>query len=149
MSNIVLWLILAWLVGITGLIGWLFFKFKATFISFISPIDEKTGSPLSQTASALSDMIARSIMAQAKGFLLGLQSGQNRAEKAIAADVATDNAGALLPNLLNSFPTLKRSLRRNPQLMDLAMQFLANKLGTTGNGHQPVTTANEQVKFNL
>lgn len=98
--------------------------------SFITPVKEGEPSPLAQVTSATADMIARSLVAQAKATFMGIESGQKRAEKAVAGDIAMDVAAQHpLGALLTSFPSLAKSIRRNPQLIDLAMNYLAKKPG--------------------
>lgn len=120
------------------------YQFENVIRSFVTPIDEKTGSPLAKVTESAADMIARSIMAQAKGFMLGLQSGQKRAETAIQADIAEGSGLGASPlgAVLESFPALKKTLRRNPQLIDMAMGYLSRKKGvaagsSSDNGQQP------------
>lgn len=122
---------------------------QATFTAFITPADEKTPSPLAKTTEIFSDMVARSIMAQAKTFMMGLQSGQKRAETALQGDIVDDMAnqsGNPLGAVLSSFPAVKKTLRRNPQLMDMALSYLSKRAGNNpaGNNHNA-----EQVKFKL
>ena len=99
-------------------------------VQFVSAPDEHTPSPLSVIASSVSDIFARSIMAQAKATFMGLQSGENRADKGISADIALDTVSQTNPAIgaiLSSFPALRKTLRRNPGLLDLAISKLANK----------------------
>jgi len=154
--NIILILILASILALSVIFFLIFRKIRDVqnvFTQFITPADEKTPSALAKTAEIFSDMMARSVMAQAKSFLMGLQSGQKRAEAAIQGDIAQDLAGQggnPLGAVLSSFPAVKKTLRRNPQLMDLALSYLANKVGTSGSGGPgPGNNHNDQVKFKL
>jgi hypothetical protein len=152
--NIILIVILCLTALMCGLF-YLFYRkvtyFEGTIKAFIQPVDDKTPSQLAKTTEIISDMIARSIMAQAKTFMMGLQSGQNRAETAIKGDITEDminQSSNPLGAILSSFPAVKKSLRRNPQLLDLAMGYLGSKMqGKGNNGDKPV--ASGQVKFKL
>jgi len=107
---------------------------------FILPVDEKTPSPAAQVADQISSMFARALVAQAKASFMGKQSGEARGQAAIEGDIALDMAGQASPligGLLNSFPALKKTLRRNPQLLDFAL----SKLAGSGQGSAPVTPA--------
>lgn len=117
--------------------------------AFITPIDEKTPSELAQTADALSSILARSLVAQIKATFLGKQSGAVRAENAVAGDIAMDSlssANPLIGGLLKSFPSLAKTLKRNPELLDLAISKLFGNKAQPTNGNHEIA---EQVKFKL
>jgi hypothetical protein len=126
------------------------------FRQFISAPDEKTPSPLAQLVSAMSDIAARSIVARIKATFMGKQSGAVRAEGAVDEAIAQDQVNGMNPllgSVLDSFPTLKKSLLKNPALIDFALSKFGN-LGGTGNGSinssQPSdNNHNGQVKFKL
>ena len=122
------------------------------FIGFVSPIDEKTPSPIAQLVSSMSDVLARSLIAQAKATFMGIQSGEVRADKAVSADIALEAASMANPAIgaiLGSFPALKKTLRRNPQLLDLAMSKLMPKQNTTIPVVPPGSNGNSKVRFNF
>jgi len=121
------------------------------FKGFALPQAPGEPSALSKFVEASGDMVARSIVAQFKTTLLGMQSGAVRAEKAIAGDIAEDTLAASPLAALGAFPSVRKSLRRNPQLLDLAMQFLGPRLFGGNNGAAPdtKTPTHTQVKFNL
>lgn len=105
-------------------------------IGFITPVDDKTPSPAAQVADQISSMFARALVAQAKASFMGKQSGEARAQAAIDGDIALDlavQASPLIGALANSFPALKKTLRRNPQLLDLVL----SKLGGGGSAGAP------------
>jgi len=119
-------------------------------IGFITPADDKTPSPAAQVADQFSSMLARALVAQAKATFMGKQSGDARAQAAIDGDIALDMAGQASPligGLLNSFPALKKSLKRNPALLDFALSKLAGGQGSApaapaipgSNGHHQTT----------
>lgn len=120
------------------------------FIKFISPVDEKTPSQFASLVSTIADSLARSIMAQAKATFMGLKSGVARGESAIEADVAEAALQASNPGIaaiLDAVPGLKKTLRRNPGLIDVVMSKFggASKVVTApGNGH-----SNNQMNFKL
>lgn len=121
-------------------------QYSGAINAFITPEEEGKPSPLACVSEAFADILARSVVAQAKTTFMGIQSGQARAQKAIEADIAQDMAAAnpLVSGVLDQFPSLKKTLRRNPALIDMAMATLSNKLqpSTPSNGH-------DKVKFNL
>jgi hypothetical protein len=133
-----------------GVLAWLFIsKLKATITNFVLPVSPGQPSPLANSVDAISVMIARAITAQVKTTLMGMQSGATRAETAIKGDMVQDLANASpLGGLLGSFPALGKTLKRNPGLLDLALNFMMSRqpgksgvaAGSNGNG---------QVKFNL
>lgn len=125
----------------------------AEFQTFVSPGENKSPSPLAQSASVFSDMVARSLVMQAKATLMGLQSGDSRREKGLEGDLALDAVGLINPQIsavLDSFPALKKSLRKHPELLDLAISKLvkpaaAGSAPANNNGH----TEGAQTNFNL
>lgn len=101
---------------------------------FVSSPDEKTQSPLAQTVDQISQVVARAVIVQAKTTLMGLKSGDVRGEHAVQADIVEGMAGQQLPlagALLESFPALKKTLKRNPALLDFALSKLS---GLTSGG---------------
>lgn len=119
------------------------------FISFITPEADGKPSPAATVAQNVSDMAARSIVAQVKGFLMGLQSGQSRGQTAVTGDIVEGAAGQQLPMIgavLDSFPALKRTLRRNPALLDLALSKLA---GVKSGSNQSQGSNGDSPKFKL
>jgi hypothetical protein len=122
------------------------------FRLFITAPDDKTPSPLAELVNAMSDIAARAIVARIKGTFMGKQSGESRANSAVDGAIAEDQVNSVNPligSILNSFPTLKKSLLKNPALVDFAMSKLAN-LGKAG-GSIPSNSNNHngQVKFKL
>lgn len=150
-TNILLLTILLVLLSVIGFLIYEFFKFWRMAIDFITPQEEGKPSPLALAVDAGAIFLARALLAQAKGFLMGLQSGQARGEKAVQADLVEGLAGQNpITALLMSFPALRKTIRRNPALMDVALNTLVNKAGVSGlvvgqgNNHN-----GEQPKFNL
>jgi len=119
--------------------------------AFITPLPDGNASPLAQTADALSIVLARAVAAQLKTTFMGAQSGAVRAEKGIEGDIAEGLLSAQSPlagALLNSFPALKKTLRRNPQLIDLALSKLPGLIQSGGGGNHNVQPV-DQARFKL
>jgi len=120
------------------------------FKTFISQADPDTPSPLAQTVSSISDMIARSLVAQVKTTFMGIESGVSRAENSIQQN-AFAQANPLIAGLVNMFPkTVKRTLIKHPELIDMALsKFGGNK---TNGEIIPTSTSSStgnQGNFNL
>ena len=107
---------------------------------FVSPVAEGQPSPLAATAEVGAEMIARAVMARAKMTFAGLSSGVVRQEKAVEGDIAEDMArmSPIVDGLLDSFPALKKTLRKNPALLDMALsklgQLQGNRSGAVNGG---------------
>ena len=144
-TNILLAFVVAWIVGFSAVVWWLSRRFMRTLKLFIEPESEGQPSPLAKVTDATASMFARAVIAQGKGLLMGLQSGAVRAEKAITADIQEGIAQQNpLGAMLTSFPALRKSLRRNPALMDVALQLfrrggsqVREMNNNGGNGEQP------------
>lgn len=107
---------------------------RDSFTAFVTPIEKDKPSPLATVIDSASVMVARAIMAQLKTYLMGVQSGAVRGEKGLQADIAQDAMnGTPLGSVLSAFPTLRKSLRRNPGLVDIALGLLANRIGSSVN----------------
>lgn len=111
------------------------------FRSFAQPAGDNQPSPLANVTQVAADMVGRSICASLKATFMGRQSGDSRAIQAIAGDIVEDNlAKSQFGTVLTAFPTLKKTLRRNPGLLDLAMSMLNNpgnarsSSGSSGDG---------------
>lgn len=111
---------------------------------FIKSPEEGKPSPLSISLQILSDMVGRSIVATLKATFMGKQSGAVRGEQAVAGDIAVDTvANSPVGAILQAFPTLGKSLKRNPALLDVALGFLSKRMsnstpvGVAGNGEKP------------
>lgn len=127
-------------------------RVKQTILDFIVPREQGKPSDLAITAEVLASMIGRAVTAQIKTTLMGMQSGENRGQASINGAIAQDRANQMgFGNLLQSFPVLSRTIKKNPSLMDFAMNVLAQRMaGTSGNhpsnGSGPEA---ESPKFNL
>lgn len=141
--NIVLLVFLGLILSGIGVIAFVFYRkyryIEQVILGFITPESEGKPSPLATSLDVVAQMFARAITAQIKTTLMGLESGLVRGEKAVQGDIAVDLAGQTpLAGLLGAFPTLKKSLRRNPGLLDMALPVLASLAGKAtspgGNG---------------
>jgi len=105
-------------------------------VAYVSPVSESVPSPLATTVETGADMLARAIMARAKMTFAGLSSGVVRGEAAVNADISEDVArmNPVVDGLLDSFPALKKTLRKNPALFDFAISKLAERFGAPGGG---------------
>lgn len=142
--NIAMSILLALILLSNLLLFGLFFIVIQRIRSFIVSPGEQKPSPLSLSLQALSDMVGRSIVATLKATFMGKQSGLVRGEQAVSGDIAQDQlAQSPIGAVLQSFPTLGKSLRRNPALLDLALSAFSgmnrNQSGviTQGNGEKP------------
>jgi len=118
------------------LIGWIVVSFRKKVAeitqmvrAFCTPTAAGESSPLADVVSVGSDMVARSIVAQAKGTFMGLKSGEVRAERAVEGAIAEDVARSAHPlagTLLDAMPELRKTLRKNPQLLDFALSKLGD-----------------------
>lgn len=131
MTNILLALLLA----VNFLLFFMFFRFlsqlqalKREFNCFIMPEAEGKPSPLASTMQVLTEMMGRSVAASLKAVFMGKASGVARAEEAqqgALTEAAVEQAG--FGGLLSSLPGLRKGLRKNPGLLDLALNFLSNR----------------------
>lgn len=119
-----------------GAVAYLIYRrFTRTIAQFLTPEAEGKPSPLALAVDAAAVMVGRSVAAQVKTLLMGIQSGDVRAEKAVQGALAMDAAeGAGLGGLLSASPNLRRTLRRNPSLIDIALPLVSNLFGKRGSG---------------
>lgn len=153
--NILLALILTSLVALICLVVYGYKRVTGVYNdirAFITPESEGKLSPLAQTTQAVSEVLARTMVAQFKTTFMGLQSAQVRGQKAIEGDIVEDMAtqsNPLLGALMSQFPTLRKTLRRNPGLVDQALAFMASKTGSTSQSSGNHNSQIEQIKFKL
>lgn len=114
----------------------------ASILDFIVPPSDAQPSKLAKAVDVACSMVARAITVQLKTTLMGMESGISRAMKGVEGDITEDMAGQTpLGGILQAFPKLSKTLRRNPQLLDLALGALSkiggNSRVTSGNGEKP------------
>jgi len=127
-------LIAALLLGQIALIGWItavcrgkIRELQRTIREFVTPKGQDQASPLANVVDVGADMVARAVTARIKTSLMGSQSGQVRQEKAVEGAIAEDVARAAHPlagTLLDAMPELRKTLRKNPALLDFALSKL-------------------------
>lgn len=130
-------------------LGLAFIKIRSVFREFkdfITPPADKQPSKLALVCEALSEMIGRSLVASLKGFLMGAKSAEVRQGNAeVGAGIDASPIGAIVNMLPKS---VRASLIKNPQLIDMALNFMAKR----GGNSSPVVSDNHsssQVKFDL
>jgi len=127
-------LISALLLAQVVLIGWIAVvcrgkirELQSTIRVFVTPKGPEEASPLASVVDVGADMVARAVTARIKTSLMGSQSGQVRQEKAVDGAIAEDMARAAHPlagTLLDAMPELRKTLRKNPGLLDFALSKL-------------------------
>lgn len=132
MDNIILALVLTVNVALLIIVLVAISRVKRVFNevkAFITPETKGEPSPLAITVDNISSVFARSFVAQFKTTLMGVESGIKRQEKAVAGDVALDVARSAggLAGLLTQFPSVSKHIRRNPGLVDAALQMLSSR----------------------
>lgn len=149
-TNILLCVILG-LLASSILVFWLFVRrLRDAIVDFVTPPAEDKPSQLAIAVDAGAVLVGRAITAQIKTTLMGQVSGEVRAEKAIQGAMAMDNVeGAGMSGLLNALgPNMRRTLRRNPSLVDLALPFLQGVLQKGGNNHStPVSSGSPKFRL--
>lgn len=104
---------------------------RRAVLEFITPAEPGTPSPLARTIEGASDILARAITARMSTAIMTGSSALSRAAKAVEGDVIEDtvrNASPALDALLTQFPTLKKTLRRNPALVDIGLQAMTRAM---------------------
>lgn len=134
MTNIILVAILVVNIALIALLVLVFARVQQVyrdFEAFIVPAEDGQPSPLAQAVNAVTDHAVASLLASVKGQLMGVASGLVRADKALEGDIAEGIAdqSPMMSGLMDAFPALRKTLKRNPQLAALAL----SKLGGIGN----------------
>lgn len=135
-TNILLTIVIICMV-VAGLMAWYLLRYLHGVVrDFVSPEGDGQPSPLAKAMDAGASMLGRAIIAQAKTTLMGQASGQVRAGQAIDANITDDllSTNPLASTLLGQFPSLRKTLRRNPQLADMAIAALARRFGGNNGG---------------
>lgn len=159
MSNIFLALIFVSNLAFLFVLAFLALKirrFENELRKFFSPATNDKGenvpSAFAQTTDAISAVFSRSLVASLKATFMGKQSGAARGEQAIENAVLQDSIGQTNPlfGLLTSFPAVQKALRKNPGLIDAAMQFMANRNQASqpgSNGHTELVSGQPRFKL--
>jgi len=101
-------------------------------VAFITPAEQGKASPLAQVVEIAGGNFAKQVVALGKAHLMGKASGEARAQAGVEADINEDLLAATNPAIgaiLNQMPALRKTLRRNPALLDMALSVLAKKAG--------------------
>jgi len=117
--------------------------FQRTFREFVTPKGPEEASPLASCVDVGADMVARAVTARIKTSLMGSQSGQVRQEKAVEGAIAEDmvrGAHPLASTLLDAMPELRKTLRKNPALLDFALSKLGAMQPQQSQGSETITT---------
>ena len=143
-------LIAALLLAQVVLIGWISVvcrgkirDLQSTIRVFVTPKGPEEASPLASVVDVGAGMVARAVTAQIKTSLMGQQSGQVRQERAIDGAIAEDMARAAHPlagTLLDAMPELRKTLRKNPALLDFALSKLSTMQQQAGETKTPIPT---------
>jgi hypothetical protein len=114
------------------------------FKDFITPPGENKPSKLALVVESITELMGRSLVAHLKAMLMGTKSGDAKADMAATGEMIDASPLGMIVNLLPK--SVKRSLIKNPQILDYAMGILAKKQAPSDNhsGEMP-----SQVKFNL
>jgi hypothetical protein len=148
MSILLACILLTNLLLLAGL-GFAFLKIRGIFRefkAFITPEGENKPSKLAMTCEALSEMIGRSLVASLKAFFMAGKSAEVRQGNAeVGAGLDASPIGAIVGMLPKS---VRASLIKNPQLIDMALNFMQKRTGTSQSSNQN-NHENSQVKFKL
>jgi len=118
----------AFIVWVTAVCRGKIRELQRTVREFCSPKGPEEASPLANVVDVGADMVARAVTARIKTSLMGSASGQVRQEKAIEGAIAEDMVRAAHPlagTLLDAMPELRKTLKKNPGLLDFALSKLA------------------------
>lgn len=146
-NNIVLTILLLFFVA-SGVVIWGLWRRLSDLIwDFIAPEAENKPSKLAATIQIFADMLGRGVAASIKGAFMGMESGIKRAEQALQGEIVDQQAenNPMLGAVLESFPKLKKTLKRNPALLDMALGIIAKRNG----GSQTSGSGSNSPKFKL
>lgn len=151
MNSIILAFILTVNVALLAMVLYCILKVSHVFrqvSAFITPEGEGKPSQLAQVTQVAADMLGRGVSASIKATFMGKQKQSNAMEARVDGDIAGDMlsmANPLVGQVLQSFPALKKTLTRNPALLDYALSKLVSGQAPAA----PVASGNGEVKFNL
>lgn len=97
------------------------------FRGFIESPDGNSPSALSQVYDAATARMARAVVDQAKVTLMGIKSGEVRAEQAVMTGLGEAALGeSPIGAALTSVPGIRKFLRKNPGLLNVVLSKLSN-----------------------
>lgn len=114
-----------------------FIKFRSvllSFLSFVSPPASDEPSPVSIIVGHIIERAGDSLIAKIKASLMGMRSGDVRAEQAAMAELSKEALAEASPvgaALLTQFPKLGKVLGKNPALLEYALSKILPKLAHT------------------
>lgn len=113
-------------------------RFEQAFASFVTAPDEKTPSLFASTVDNISRTVGHGVAIELKTTFMGIQSGAKRAEQAVMNDIVQDTvqeASPLAGAVLESFPSLKKTIAKNPALLDVLLsRVMGGMASKTNNG---------------
>lgn len=117
---------------------------KRTLVLYFQPQGENP-SEFAAAVELISKILAKNIVDSAKAYLLSLNSAEVRAGKAALRD-SLSSQSPLLAGLLQAFPSLGKKIVKNPEMAQIAMNFLNRRSGESeepgSNGHETVAISN-------
>lgn len=121
----------------------LLLRFRAIFNS-----DNEKPSQFAQSVDLISHIFAQSMTREIKTTLMGMKSGQVRAEQAVMKGIAEDaiEQNPMASGLAEAFPGLGKRLTKNPALLQLVLGALSRIQGG-GNGTHETTSQSPKFKF--
>ena len=137
-------------------VAWRFIcdKITSTITDFVSSPGPGVQSPLSQAIEAASKAAGHSIAMEVKTTLMGKASVVSKQESGIIEAIASDQMEAqqpLISGLLDTMPSLKKKLLKNPALLSsLAGLFQPTTTGshqTAGSGGHQSTGSGPRFNF--
>lgn len=140
------------LVGLFDLFIWwyclFFLRKKAKELErFVSPKAEGETSPIADVFDICAKRLIKMAMMELKTSAMGNASATARQEQAIATAIGEDALNASQPvlgALLDQVPTLKKKLMKNPNLVEMALNYLNSRgqIATSSGNHKK-----EPVRF--
>jgi hypothetical protein len=112
------------------------FNVYRTIKAFLTPTEKDKPSPVALVWESACSMLSRALMAGLRMTFLNKASADSRAASAIDSAIiqdSTDAANPIAGAILNRFPSLKKTLTRNPGLLDMAI----SRLGLFGSKGSP------------
>ncbi len=126
MTNILLTGILLSLLALFALLCLAFIAVRRSilaFHAFVAPGQDGTESPVAQIWS----LAVKRLVMEFKASLMGARSGEVRGEQAVMGAIVEDTVNAASPLLaagLSAFPSLRKTLAKNPGLLEFALSKL-------------------------
>lgn len=115
------------LTGYVALFGILVLRVRSIFNNikaFIIPVDDKSESPASLLYALLIKRLAVELKVTIMGSMGGKAKGEAYAEQAIMTDMVEAENPAIAA-IMTAFPSLGKSLKKNPALMQYALSKIA------------------------